>query len=481
MSPPSTRVWLFRSTTEVSASRFLKDGELVGGWFSPTELTSCLTSSATVPFSPMRGVTVRMTPASRYSTVWFTPPVVIVVLVPPPGSVPGELTALVCWLVMIGTEVETLMTAFLFSDVITCGFETMFTLFSLARALSIAMNWSVANVNAVSPAPKGPRTAAGPATPVGSVTGPAGGADVGRPRTGRPGPGSGPCVARPVDRIQRRRQVLGLGVLGVVDEHAAPPVDVDVELRDQALDRFDLVLLGVHDQRVRAALGNDQRRTLRRGAGLPGGRGRRYPWRWDRRRRRGRCSGRRRADTAAGEELGQDRRQLGGVGVRDRDDLQLLLRHLHVDEADDVEQAHDVRRRVGDDQHVRLAVGDQRTPRRDEWTQERAQIRDRRVLDRDDLRDDLVRRAGRIGRGADDRRDGALARALDAENLVEVPRLHRREAVHLEDGQQNAEYLFLRDPARGLHGDLAADVGRQHVVEADDLAGRLDDGIDVCA
>src|SRR6266545_2492473 len=184
MSPPSTRVWLFTSTTEVSASRLMKDGELVGGWFSPTALTSCLTSSATVPFSPMRGVTVRMTPASRYSTVWFTPPVVIVVLVPPPGSVPGALTALVCWLVMIGTEVETLMTAFLFSDVITCGFETMFTLSSLARALSIAMNWSVANVNAVSPAPKGPRTAAGPATPAGSVTGPAGGADVGRPPAG---------------------------------------------------------------------------------------------------------------------------------------------------------------------------------------------------------------------------------------------------------------------------------------------------------
>src|SRR2546427_3619961 len=184
MSPPSTRVWLFRSTTEVSASRFLKVGELVGGWFSPTELTSCLTSSATVPFSPMRGVTVRMTPASRYSTVWLTPPVVIVVLVPPPGSVPGELIALVCWLVMIGTESDTLMTAFLFSDVITCGFETMLTLFSLASALSIAMNWSVANVNAVSPAPKGPRTAAGPATPVGSVTGPAGGADVGRPPAG---------------------------------------------------------------------------------------------------------------------------------------------------------------------------------------------------------------------------------------------------------------------------------------------------------
>ena len=60
-------------------------------------------------------------------------------------------TCPVVWLVTMGTEVETLMTAFLFSDVITCGFETMLTLFSLASALSIMMNWSVANVQAVSP------------------------------------------------------------------------------------------------------------------------------------------------------------------------------------------------------------------------------------------------------------------------------------------------------------------------------------------
>src|SRR6266550_1428566 len=48
-----------------------------------------------------------------------------------------------------------------------------------------------------------------------------------------------------------------------------------------------------------------------------------------------------RAQAAAGEELGEDRRQLGGVGVHDRDDLQLFLRHLHVDQADDVEEPLD--------------------------------------------------------------------------------------------------------------------------------------------
>ena len=88
----------------------------------------------------MRGVTVSTTPASRYSTVWFTPPVVMLVLVLPPGVVPGALTVLVCWPVMIGTDVDTLMTAFLFSEVSTCGLETMLTRFSEASVLSIAKN-----------------------------------------------------------------------------------------------------------------------------------------------------------------------------------------------------------------------------------------------------------------------------------------------------------------------------------------------------
>src|SRR5207245_11600398 len=125
-SPPSTRVWLFRSTTEVSASRLMNEGEFVGGTLGPTLFTSCFTSRATVPRSPMRGVTVRITPASRYSTVWLRPAVVVVVV----AVVLAAATCPVVWLVTMGTEVETLMTAFLFSDVIRCGFETMFNFLS---------------------------------------------------------------------------------------------------------------------------------------------------------------------------------------------------------------------------------------------------------------------------------------------------------------------------------------------------------------
>src|SRR2546426_9201976 len=56
------------STTDVSASRLMIESESVGGVLVPIWFTSCFTSRATVPCSPMRGVTVRTTPASRYST-----------------------------------------------------------------------------------------------------------------------------------------------------------------------------------------------------------------------------------------------------------------------------------------------------------------------------------------------------------------------------------------------------------------------------
>src|SRR3989442_260555 len=87
-------------------------------------------------------------------------------------------------------------------------------------------------------------------------------------------------------------------------------------------------------------------------------------------------AGRDRPDPAAREELVQDVRQIGGVRELDRDDLELLLRHLHVDEPDDVEEAPDVGRRVRDDEHVRLAVGDERAARRDERAQKRGEVGD---------------------------------------------------------------------------------------------------------
>src|SRR5215510_1379638 len=126
----------------------------------------------------MRGVTVRITPASRYSTVWLRPAVVVVFVVVVVGVVVAAATCPVVWLVTIGTDVDTLMIAFLFSEVSTCGFETMLTLFSLESALSIAMNSFVENVNAESPWPIGPMARAGPPTPIGKVMRPPSGVGV---------------------------------------------------------------------------------------------------------------------------------------------------------------------------------------------------------------------------------------------------------------------------------------------------------------
>src|SRR5215831_16343803 len=80
----------------------------------------------------MRGVTVRMIPASLYSTVW----VPTIELVPVDGVAPIG----TCCEVRIGTERDTLMTAFLFSAVMMDGLERTLTLFSLASRLMAATN-----------------------------------------------------------------------------------------------------------------------------------------------------------------------------------------------------------------------------------------------------------------------------------------------------------------------------------------------------
>src|SRR5262249_32307419 len=97
------------------------------------------TSRETVPCSPMRGVTVRMMPASLYSTAW-----VMELPVLPPADT-GT-----CWEVTMGTDCETLMTAFLFSLVMMDGLDSTLTLFSLASALRAATK-SLAATNMLRP------------------------------------------------------------------------------------------------------------------------------------------------------------------------------------------------------------------------------------------------------------------------------------------------------------------------------------------
>ena len=143
--------------------------------------------------------------------------------------------------------------------------------------------------------------------------------------------------------------------------------------------------------------GDDQRRPLRPSAGVgragAGGRPRR------RRGRRAPGPARRRGAGARAR-----RRPAGKSWVRMvassaasacwmRDDLQLVERHLDVDEPDDVEQPAHVGRGVGDDQDARLAVAIS-VPRLEiERAQQRAQIVHGAIPDGHDLRDDLVARA----------------------------------------------------------------------------------------
>src|SRR4030095_11354873 len=106
--------------------------------------TSCLTSRATVPCSPMRGVTGRMMPASLYSTVCVP---TIAWLVPPDGVAPIG----TCWEVRIGTDRDTLITAFLFSAVMIYGLDSTLTLLSEASALMAARNSPAAKVKKLNP------------------------------------------------------------------------------------------------------------------------------------------------------------------------------------------------------------------------------------------------------------------------------------------------------------------------------------------
>ena len=85
----------------------------------------------------MRGVTVRITPASRYSTD-CVPTMACVVVVPVVACVVPPMGT--CWLVTIGMELDTLMMAFLFSDVSTCGLDSTLTRSIEASVLSSSMN-----------------------------------------------------------------------------------------------------------------------------------------------------------------------------------------------------------------------------------------------------------------------------------------------------------------------------------------------------
>ena len=127
----------------------------------------------------------------------------------------------------------------------------------------------------------------------------------------------------------------------------------------------------------------------------------------------------------------------------------------------------------------RLALDDE-VAALDERPERRRDPVSRDVLERYDLRDQLVVAPGGIRLGADDGGQRTLADRLRRQDLVEVAGADGRDAVDLEHGQEDVEDLVLRDPARGLDRDLLpGDARADRVVEPGDLARRLDDGLDV--
>ena len=162
------------------------------------------------------------------------------------------------------------------------------------------------------------------------------------------------------------------------------------------------------------------------------------------------------------------------------DDLELVHRHFHVHQLDDVEHAADVGGRVRDDEEVRLAMGGDAALLGHEGAQEIHGIRRADVLQRNELGQDLVPAARGICLASDDRSDRGLGRAFLRDDAIEVARLDGGQAVDVEDRQQHIEDVVVGDLADGLDRHLSTACRRgQHVVEADDLGGRLDDHLHV--
>ena len=233
-----------------------------------------------------------------------------------------------------------------------------------------------------------------------------------------------------------------------------------------------------HDERsaIGAALVRTRRRLLTSGGGRRAGRGGR------RRRRRdsGGELGTGRPEAAAREELGQDLRDVLGIGVLQRQDLELVQRHVDVHQLQDVQEPPDIRRGVGDHQEVGVARGADRALRRHERPQQVQHVGRAGELQRDELGDHLVARHTGVELGADDGPRRCLDRALLGDDPPHVAGLHGGEAVDVEDREEDGEDVVHRNAPGGLDGHLLAPRPRsQDVVEDQQFARRLQDDLDV--
>ncbi len=291
------------------------------------------------------------------------------------------------------------------------------------------------------------------------------------------------------DRIHRRRQVPRLRVLAEVEEDSLAPIHVGIQLLDETPDRVQLLLARVDDQRVGAPLRDDERRAFGARPCILA------------RSRRGRCrAGHRRGGCGCGhygsdagadlpthgpeatarEELREDLGDLLCIGMLELDDLELARRHVHVNQLQDVEEAPDVRRDVGDHQEVRVPVRVERGLPGHERTQQVHCVGRAHELERCDQGDDLIARDARLDLVTDDRQGRRLRRSLLRDDPVDAARLDGGQTVDVEDREEQGEDVFHGDPARGLDRHLlAAHLGREHVVEHHQLARGLEHDLEI--
>ena len=101
---------------------------------------------------------------------------------------------------------------------------------------------------------------------------------------------------------------------------------------------------------------------------------------------------------------------------------------------DQLLDAHDVGRAIGNDQHVAGRIGGQMAPLRNQWAQDRHQLRGGNILDRIDVGDDVINRQARataighaaIGAGIGFRHD-----------LDRLSGRNRGKTLHLKNGEES--------------------------------------------
>ena len=178
----------------------------------------------------------------------------------------------------------------------------------------------------------------------------------------------------------------------------------------------------------------------------------------------------------AGVQRVHDAHDLGRARVLEPYEIDIVIAGA-IEALDDPLQAVDVARAIGNDERVRAGDVREVTLLRNQRSQGRHQLRGIHVLNLDHLCDDLVRGRAHAIRQVVRRH---LARVRVGQDLRDIARLHRHEAVHLQDRQECLIERLGRHRCRREDRDVRAHAGVDDERAAGDRADGLDDLRDVC-